>query len=135
MCRVRLHGDASDKRVHPQRDTVITRLFVVTERMAILSVSVLDGTLCLGKDGMIMKRENYKLTQEERKEWSKLKPLPNVAFAFWEKVALRRGLDYTTFLTDFEDPTVFSALPLGHKKHWCWPYALKCKTDPETVII
>jgi hypothetical protein len=82
-----------------------------------------------------MKRESFLSTPEEYKEYRHLKDEEGVAFEFWGRVALSRGLDYQTII--FEDETVgyfrFTALPLGHNKDWCWPMPLKCITDPSLV--
>lgn len=73
-------------------------------------------------------RHKIELTDAERQLFRKLPPLPGAAFRFWHTVAGARGLDSETILTD--DRGVSTALPLGHKKHWCWPIPLKCMRKP-----
>jgi hypothetical protein len=54
-------------------------------------------------------------------------------WVFWRDVAVSRGLDYQTVIGNPEQPGTFSALPLGHGKHWCWPMSITCSIHPETV--
>jgi hypothetical protein len=69
-------------------------------------------------------REHHSLTAQEMGQFKWLKPEPGEAIEFWGGVAHRRGLDYTTLIT--EAPK-FSGLPYGHGKDWCFPIRLKCK--------
>ena len=81
-----------------------------------------------------MKRVVFKLTNDERYRFRRLKSTPTSsnAFPFWEEVAKARGFDPKSIMwTDGE----LSALPLGHNKWWCYPVPLKCKVDPATVEI
>ena len=79
-----------------------------------------------------MKRIVFKLTNDERYRFRRLKALPGVAFAFWEEVAKARNFDPASIMwTDWE----LSALPINHNKWWCYPVPLKCKVDPSTVEI
>lgn len=84
-------------------------------------------------------RESYVLTKEERREFLSL-PKNNPfsapeAWNFWDKVARRLSVDVFSILTDETSMGYvrFTALPLGHDKQWCYPYTLKCTTDPKTV--
>jgi hypothetical protein len=70
-------------------------------------------------------RVTFSLELNELRELGRLPPLPDVAFAFWGRVAYARGLDYRTILFDDAE---YSALPDGHRRHWCFPAPLKCKT-------
>lgn len=81
-------------------------------------------------------RQKHILTKEE---YTKLKKLPygepDHGHDFWATVALSRGLDPETVIGDFEEIEYFTALPLGHGKHWCYPYSLKCKRSPKSIKI
>jgi hypothetical protein len=87
-------------------------------------------------------RIEIKLTKDEHREFRRLKPVPNVAFAFWERIARSRNLDPTTIM--WQDGK-YSGLPeqLHHyrskenpyRRDWCHPMPLKCTTDPSTVEI
>lgn len=74
-------------------------------------------------------RRKYQLEPVEQRQFSKLRPLQGEAFAFWGKVARARGLDPRTLITDGRNGE-FTALPLGHDKHWCYPFALRCSKKP-----
>jgi len=75
-----------------------------------------------------MKRESYTLTPDEIKEFRRLPLDYGHAFEFWHKVAYTRGLDHKTIIGT---ETNFTALPLGHGAHWCWPSPLKCISPPK----
>jgi hypothetical protein len=81
-------------------------------------------------------RETYRLTPAERTALDNLWPSSGFAtgegggFGFWRAVAKRRGLDYSTILGNPYDRSKFTALPLGHGEHWCWPSPLKCAKPP-----
>lgn len=77
-------------------------------------------------------RQLYTLTEEERDAFLSLsrrqlhadgKPV----WDFWRAVADARGLDYESIIGNPNDWTKFTAFPLGHGKHWCWPSALNVK--------
>ncbi len=79
-----------------------------------------------------MKRETYTLTPDEIKEFKRLPLDYGHAFEFWQKVAYTRGLDHKTIIGSI--PTTdnnFSALTLGHGKHWCYPVSIKCASPPK----
>jgi len=87
---------------------------------------------------MTPSRKTYRLTADEAAAF----PVPNalwpdagLAFRFWATVAAARGLDYRSIIGNPLDRESFTALPLGHGKHWCWPASLRChKPPPEFVI-
>jgi hypothetical protein len=75
-------------------------------------------------------RRAYQLTTEERAIFARLcqrKRWYNAddVWRFWWGVARSRGLDYTTIIGQSGDCMSFTALPLGHGRHWCFPSALK----------
>lgn len=72
-------------------------------------------------------RKEYILTTVELIQFKWLRPFPGEALAFWEKVATARQLDCKTVISNGEK---FTALPLNHGKHWCFPIAIKCKKKP-----
>lgn len=76
-----------------------------------------------------MKRETHRLTPAERLSFAKLRPWQDSGSGrrFWWAVAADRGLDGTTVIGVPGDPYAFTALPIGHRKHWCWPQPLTCK--------
>lgn len=79
-----------------------------------------------------MIRIEIRLSKDENREFRRLKPVPNVAFTFWERVAKLRDLDPGSIVwTDGK----LTGLPLRHNQHWCYPVPLKCKVDPATVEI
>lgn len=61
-------------------------------------------------------RVTVTLEPDEQVEFGRLRKWPGAAFAFWRRVCGRRGLDPKTLIG-------FTALPIGHGKHWCWPYS------------
>jgi hypothetical protein len=72
-------------------------------------------------------REAYRLTAEEREAFRSLRGWPpESAFMFWKDIASSRARDYRTIIGVEGDPLTFTALPVGHRKHWCWPMPLKC---------
>ncbi len=78
-------------------------------------------------------RIEIKLTKDEQREFRRLKPVQNAAFAFWERIAISRQLDPATIM--WHDGK-YSGLPQGHMgRWWCYPMPLKCTTDPKTVEI
>jgi hypothetical protein len=79
-----------------------------------------------------MKRKVYDLTSDEAEAFRKMLPVEGAAFKFWCRVAAARWLDASTIigLTGTVNSVVFSALPLGHGKPWCWPAALRCGKPP-----
>jgi hypothetical protein len=74
-------------------------------------------------------RQTYVLNSEERQEFDKLWPQEGKAIKFWRAVADSRGLDYDTVMGVEHKPYEFTAMPMGHGKHWCWPEPLECKTQ------
>lgn len=61
-------------------------------------------------------------------EWSDfqgIRPFLGDAFAFWREVANRRQLDPKSIIWISGDK--YSALPRGHRAHWCYPMPLRCK--------
>lgn len=64
------------------------------------------------------------LTKLEKERLYRLRPSPGEAFDFWKDVADVRGLDYSTIYVLGSSCT---ALPIGHKKHWCFPLSLKAE--------
>ena len=84
-----------------------------------------------------MKRNSYYLDDEEIGKFIRLTcqhPKDGEAYAFWRGVAYDRGLDYQTILGIEGRPHEFTALPLGHGKHWCWSLTLKCRHAPPKFI-
>jgi hypothetical protein len=81
---------------------------------------------------LIVQRETYRLTAEELLAFRCLGSWPpDGAFKFWKRVAVARALDYRTILCKPDKPGTFSALPIGHRKHWCWPMELTCAPPPK----
>lgn len=78
------------------------------------------------------KRIQIHLTKAERQELRRLPKEPDVAIAFWYKVAMEYGLDPATILLEQDYTT--TALPIGHGQYWCWPYPLICKESPEKQL-
>lgn len=74
-----------------------------------------------------MKRIISKLTKEEREELARIYGDEGAAFRFWCKVAAARKLDPATIIATDEQ---FTALPLNHNKHWCWPMPRRCANPP-----
>jgi hypothetical protein len=72
-------------------------------------------------------RLQFELSFAEVRERQRLLPNPGVLIEFWAKVANARSVDRKTIISE---GIKFSALPLGHDKHWCWPIPLKCKKKP-----
>ena len=80
-----------------------------------------------------MKRQEISLTKAERQTFQDLRPEPDQAFLFWERVCKERDLDWRSVMPDPETNKM-TALPLNHGKHWCWPWPLKCKDPPEKQL-
>lgn len=74
-----------------------------------------------------MTRQSHQLSDLESKQFYNLRPFPGDAWSFWRRAASVRGLDPETLITKGE---VFSGLPVGHGKHWCFPIPLECKGRP-----
>ena len=84
-----------------------------------------------------MKRKSYYLDGEEIDKFLRLTrqvPKDGEAYAFWRGVAYDRGLDYQTILGIEGRPQEFTALPMGHSKHWCYPLTLKCRNPPPKFV-
>ena len=81
-------------------------------------------------------RSTYRLTADELDALNALWPLPRFVtdsgrtWEFWRWVAAARGLDYTTIIGKPFVRDTFTALPLGHGKHWCWPSPLNLQKPP-----
>ena len=81
-------------------------------------------------------RNKYELTDEELAELKALRDDYTDeergldAWGFWFKVCKTRGLDSATAIAGHVRGQ-FSALPLGHNRHWCYPSPLKCAKAPE----
>ena len=76
-----------------------------------------------------MKRVIFTLSPQENRKRRRLKPQPGAAFSFWKDKAQELGLDHRTIMMGDEEH--YSGLPLGHNRHWCYPYDLICKERPE----
>ena len=76
-------------------------------------------------------RLTYALTPEERQEFQALWPQETKAIKFWQAVADSRGLDYTTIMGVEGKPYSFTAMMMGHGKHWCWPEPLEVTVAPK----
>ena len=74
-------------------------------------------------------RKHYDLTHEEQ---SKLAIVGDDVWLFWNAVARRCGVDSASIIADIGRPS-FTALPIGHRKHWCHPLPLACKARPDLV--
>lgn len=72
-------------------------------------------------------RKTYKLAEAEFRRFQRLKPFQHEALSFWKYVAKIRSLDPASMITNGE---TFTALELGHGKHWCFPIPLMCKKKP-----
>ena len=79
-----------------------------------------------------MKRHTILFTYEEKKQFKSLRSDVGSAFEFWQRVANSRDLDYQTIMYD---DGFYHALPIGHRKHWCWPKDIKCPIKAEDVKI
>ncbi len=82
-----------------------------------------------------MKRERHALTAPELAELEHVSRLavderPAAARALWHAAATLRGLDPASVIGE---GGIFTALPLGHGRHWCWPASLKCAKAPMTI--
>lgn len=77
----------------------------------------------------MIQRQHFNLTAPERERFDMLRPIPGDAFAFWRQVAQARGLDPGSII-GIPNGT-FTALPLGHNKHWCFPFPLVCRNRPD----
>ena len=74
-------------------------------------------------------RNTFTMTGIETAQFNRLRPNQGEAIAFWNRVAHRRELDPKSMITEGHLGK-FSALPLNHGKHWCFPHALKCQKKP-----
>ena len=72
-------------------------------------------------------RKTYELLPNEYAQFKRLQPIPGEAVSFWKRMAWIRKLDPETVISS---STKFTALPLGHGKHWCFPVPLLCKYQP-----
>ena len=82
-----------------------------------------------------MKREKHRLDAFEAERFDNLPPIPERIRDFWRDAALTRGLDPKSVLAAdiWRGRYSFTALPLGHGRHWCWPMALECGPRPQEV--
>lgn len=78
------------------------------------------------------KRQTYTLDPAESAALDRLVAWPGFAWIFWRGVCERRGLDYRSVIAGNARDT-FTALPEGHRQHWCYPRPLKCKTPAEAA--
>jgi hypothetical protein len=81
-------------------------------------------------------RKKYRLTTAELDEWRNL-PQDSTdqdraldAWQFWNRVCWARGIDGASMLAGHM-PDQFTAMAIGHGRHWCHPQALRCKRPPE----
>ena len=72
-------------------------------------------------------REKHQLNPIELRKFQRLAPFQGEAVAFWSWVARSRNLDPKSIISNGQN---FTALPIGHGKHWCFPTPLKCKNKP-----
>lgn len=88
-----------------------------------------------------IERKFYELTAEELAEFPACRRALNGmigyglltgehVWTFWKRIARVRGLDYRSIIGVPDSPQRFSALPLDHGKHWCWPMTLQCVNPP-----
>jgi hypothetical protein len=77
-----------------------------------------------------MIRKSYNLDKQEIDRFHRMRGFECEASRFWMAVAAERKLDPATIIGDLYRPYVFTALPIGHGKHWCWPAALHCTRRP-----
>lgn len=53
---------------------------------------------------------------------------PEEIWPFWFSVGERLGIDSKSIIgLPHKGRQHFSALPIGHKRHWCYPFVLRCK--------
>lgn len=84
-------------------------------------------------------RQSFTLTEAEQMAFARLCARSRFhdaadVWRFWRSVAQARGLDPASIIGNSVDPDgSFTALPLGHGKHWCWPAPLHVKKPPELV--
>lgn len=74
-------------------------------------------------------RNTFTMTEIETAQFYRLRPNQGEAIAFWNRVAQRRELDPKSMITEGHFGR-FTALPLNHGKHWCFPIPLKCQKKP-----
>jgi hypothetical protein len=74
-----------------------------------------------------MERTEYRLTAKEVDQLNQLPKFQGEAIKFWTGAAIARGLDYKTIIGNTQDHASFTALPVGHGKHWCYPALLKVR--------
>lgn len=72
-----------------------------------------------------MLRNSYSLTDKEVKRFYALHPEEGYAWEFWADVGRSRGLDPYSIIGDIEDREIFTAMPYGHGKDWCYPMPIK----------
>ena len=78
-------------------------------------------------------RGDYEMNIGEWDAFHRIQPVADAAWEFWRSLGRRYGFDYRTVMSSRVDGYAsrkFTALPLGHTKHWCWPMELKCKNKP-----
>ncbi len=75
-------------------------------------------------EGPHLGRIECALTEDAWHKFGRLAPFVGAAFDFWREVAEKRGLDSGSIISDGK---MFTGLPSGHGKHWCFPIPLKCK--------
>lgn len=72
-------------------------------------------------------RTKHQLTPIELAKFNRLPPYQGEAIAFWKWIAKTRNLDSRSIVSTGQN---FTALPVGHGKHFCYPLSLKCKKKP-----
>jgi hypothetical protein len=84
------------------------------------------------KENTMAERQHFALTSQEYDEFLHLRPIPGEAFDFWRKVARDRKVDPGSIISEFGR---FTALPLGHRDHWCHPAPLHLSSRPRVSQI
>jgi hypothetical protein len=77
-------------------------------------------------------RKQFELSAIEKRQFARLRPIQGEALDFWGRVAYVRGLDPATIISEAGK---FTALPMGHGHHWCYPSKLKCSKPPIYIDI
>lgn len=74
-----------------------------------------------------VRRQRFELNIDDQDEMNNLLPVAGQAFAFWRRVAWRLGIDPATIIGEGDS---FTALPVWHGKHWCYPQSLLARHRP-----
>jgi hypothetical protein len=76
-----------------------------------------------------IQRQTYEMPLRDYNRLCALPPEAGKAYEFWRELSYRLGCDYRTVLpASGKSRLYFTALPLRHRRHWCWPQPLRCKT-------